>query len=427
MLSKIFATRRLRLALAFALLGCAASPAVHATALKLEQAQQIAVARSRQLAGIDSAVSASRNMAVAARQLPDPVIKFGVDNLPVAGPDRLSISNDFMTMRRLGVMQELTRADKLERRADAYQRAADKSLAEKDAATAVVKRDTAIAWLDRYFLHELSQIAAAKSLLALHEVEASEAAHRGGKGSLTDVLAARSALALAQDRASEAARRSASAFTVLARWIGTEAERPLAQLPALETIPLDIATLGSQLAHHPQLAVLDRQVDVALAEVRSAEAGRKPDWSVELAFQQRGPAYSNMVSIGVSVPLQWDRRNRQDREVAARVSMADQARADREEAQRAHLAEVSVMIDEWRNGRERIARFERDLQPLAAQRVEATMSAYRGGKAALTEVLAARRGATEVSLQALELRMATARLWAQLHFLFPHGANGATK
>lgn len=421
-----FATSRLRVGTAFVLLMCALQLTI-AAPLGLEQAQHIAVARSRTLAGIDAAVSASRDMAVAARQLPDPIVKFGVDNLPIGGPDRFSLSNDFMTMRRLGLMQELTRSDKRERRADAYQRAADKSLAEKDAATAAIERDTAIAWLDSYFLRELSLLAASQTAQAEDEVVASEAAYRGGKGVLADVLAARSALVMVQDRASEAARRSASALTMLARWIGTEAERPLTQLPVLDSIPLDIATLGSRLEHHPQLGVLSRQVDAALAEVRSAEAARKPDWSVELAFQQRGPAHSNMVSIGVSVPLQWERKNRQDRDVAAKVAMVSQARAEREEAQRSHLAETRVMIEEWRNGRERLARFERDLQPLAAQRVEATLAAYRGGKAALTEVLAARRGETEVKLQTLELRMATARLWAQLHFLFPHSAKGAAQ
>jgi outer membrane protein TolC len=423
MRSTIIATSRFRLGIAFTLLLCA-EPLAFAAPLGLEQAQRIAVSRSHTLAGINAAVSASRDMAVAARQLPDPVIKLGVDNLPVGGPDRFSLSNDFMTMRRLGVMQELTRSDKRERRADAYLRAADKSLAEKDAVTAAIERDTAIAWLDSYFLRELSLLAAGQTAQAENEVAASEAAYRGGKGSLADVLAARSALVMAQDRASDAARRSASAATMLARWIGAEAESPLAQLPALDTIPFDIAELGSRLAHHPQLGLLDRQVEAALAEVRSAEAARKSDWSVELAFQQRGPAYSNMVSIGVSVPLQWDRKNRQDRDVAAKAALAGQARAEREEAQRTHLAETRVMIEEWRNGRERLARFERDLQPLAAQRVVATLAAYRGGKAALTDVLAARRGETEVAVQALELRMATARLWAQLHFLFPHGAKG---
>ena len=405
--------------ISFSLLLCALSPAAFAAGepLGLAQSLQIAVARSRQLAGIDAAVTASRDMAVAARQLPDPVIKFGVDNLPVQGPDRWSVSNDFMTMRRIGVMQELTRAGKRERRADAYQREADTALAEKDAATVAIERATALAWLDSHFLQELAQLAAAQVVQAQQEIVASEGAYRGGKGNLAGLLAARSALAMAQDRASEATRRSTSATTVLARWIGAEATRPLAQLPALDTIPLDLAALDSQLAYHPELVVLERRVDAALAGVRSAEAGRKSDWTVELAFQQRGPAYSNMVSIGASLPLQWDRPHRQDREVAARVALAEQARAERDEAQRSHAAEIRAMIEEWNNGRERSARFERELLPLAAQRVEASMAAYRGGKAALADVLAARRAETEVRMQALELGMASARLWAQLRYL----------
>ena len=32
-------------------------------------------------------------------------------------------------------------------------------------------------------------------------------------------------------------------------------------------------------------------------------------------YSQRGPAYSNMVSLNVSLPLPWDRKNRQDREL----------------------------------------------------------------------------------------------------------------
>ena len=424
-----FMPRRHRLALAFTLLLCALPPAAPAASepLGLEQSVQLAVGRSRQLSGMDAAVVASREMAVAARQLPDPVVKFGVDNVPASGPDRFSLSNDFMTMRRIAVMQELTGTDKRERRADAYQRRADTSLSEKAAAAAVIERDTAIAWLDSYFLQELVRNAAAQVVQAQHAIVASEGVYRGGKGSLADVLAARSALAMAQDRASETARRSTSATSVLARWVGAAAARPLAQLPMLDTIPLDLAALDSQLAHHPQLGVLDRRLDAARAEVRSAEAARKSDWTVELAFQQRGPAYASMVSIGASLPVQWDRRNRQDREVAARVALAGQVLAEREEAQRSHVVETRVMIEEWNNGRERIARFERELQPLAMGRVSAAMAAYRGGKATLSEVLAAQREETAVRAQALELRMATARLWAQLHFLFPHGVKEMSK
>ncbi|MFX4921872.1 hypothetical protein ABTC28_19130, partial [Acinetobacter baumannii] len=47
--------------------------------------------------------------------------------------------------------------------------------------------------------------------------------------------------------------------------------------------------------------------------------------------------------------------------------------------------------------------------------------AYRGGKASLAELLAARRNEIDVRQQALQLQMETARLWAQLNFLFPTG------
>jgi outer membrane protein TolC len=138
-------------------------------------------------------------------------------------------------------------------------------------------------------------------------------------------------------------------------------------------------------------------------------------------YSQRGPAYSNMISVGVSVPLQWDQRNRQDREIAAKLAMLDQARAEREDMVRAHTAEVRAMIVEWENDRERSVRYERELLPLAAERTQATLGAYRGAKASLTDVLLARRNEVDVRMQALQLEMDTARLWAQLNFLFPDG------
>jgi hypothetical protein len=120
-------------------------------ALTLAQAQHLAIERSRQLTAKDFAVAASREMAVAAAQLPDPVVKIGVDNLPVEGADRFSVARDFMTMRRVGVRQELTRADKRHWRADRFEREAEKFVAEKTAAGASIERDTALAWLDRYY------------------------------------------------------------------------------------------------------------------------------------------------------------------------------------------------------------------------------------------------------------------------------------
>ena len=92
-------------------------------------------------------------------------------------------------------------------------------------------------------------------------------------------------------------------------------------------------------------------------EVQLAQANKQADWSVEASYSQRGSAYSNMVSIGVSIPLQWDQKNRQDREVAAKLALAEQAQAQHEDMLRSHVAEVRAMLNEWENGAsDRVAR-----------------------------------------------------------------------
>ncbi len=118
-------------ALVFSAIGAWAQPT-----LTLSEAQRRAVERSRQLVAQDSAIVASREMAVAAGQLPDPVATLGINNLPINGDDAWSLTRDFMTMRSVGVMQELTRAEKREARVERFEREADKSLAEKTASVA---------------------------------------------------------------------------------------------------------------------------------------------------------------------------------------------------------------------------------------------------------------------------------------------------
>jgi outer membrane protein TolC len=395
-------------------------------ALTLEEAQARALERSRSLPAQDASIAAARELAHAAGRLPDPVLRAGIDNLPISGADRFSIGADFMTMRRIGVMQELPAAGKRRLRAAQFDRTADEAAAQKVATTARIQRDTALAWLDLYFARQMAGLAGEGVAQARLDLAAAEAAYRSGKGSQGDVFAARGRVAGAEDKESESAARVGTAQTMLARWAGPGADAAPASLPDIDHVRLDPASLDRTLAHHPEIAVLDRQEAVARTEVELAEANRHPDWAVEVSLQERGRGYANMVSVGVSVPLPWDRKNRQDRELAAKIMRADSLRDEREETARAHVAELRAMFDEWRSGRERIARYRRELVPLAADGSAAVLAAYRGGKAALADVLAARRNELDVRGQALQLTLDTARRWAQLNFLYPagHGPEG---
>jgi outer membrane protein TolC len=386
--------------------------------LTLGEAQRLAVEHSRQVAAYQAAVTASREMAVAAAQLPDPVATMGVNNLPINGPDAFS-TRDFMTMFSVGLMQEFTRSEKREARAARFEREADKSLADLSLVQTMIQRDTAVAWLNRYYAEAQAAIVGEQIRQARIEVDAAETAYRAGRGSLSEFLAGRNALVSFDDRASELRRRVSAAKIALARWIGEFAESPLAGKPEIEAVRIDAQTLEADLAHHPDVVVLARKEEVAAAEVKVAQASKKADWSVAVMYSQRGPQYSNMVSLNVSVPLQWDQADRQDRELAAKLAMLDQARAEREDVLSAHTAEVRAMLVEWENDRERLARYQRELVPLATERTQATLAAYRGARASLADVLQARRGEIDVRVQALQLEADIARVWAQLNFLVP--------
>jgi outer membrane protein TolC len=395
--------------------------------LSLADALRLAQDRSRQLPAQDAAVAAARDMAVAAAQKPDPVLKAGINNLPVNGPDRFSLTRDFMTMRSLGVAQELTRGDKLQARTARFEREAQAAEAGRALALANLQRDTALAWLDRYHQERLRALMVQQRDEAALQIEASEAAYRGGRGSQSDVFAARLGVAQIDERLLQIERQVAMATTLLARWIGSAAARPLGQAPATDAVPLRPTDLEGEILHHPQVTLLAKREQVARAEVQVALSNQKSDWNVELMFSQRGPAFSNMVSVNVSIPLQWDPKNRQDRELGAKLALVEQVRAERDEATRAHLAEATVMLQEWQGNRERLSRYEKALIPLANERTRAVLTAYRANTGTLAAVLEARRAEIDTRMERIRLDMDTARLWAQLHYLIPAGHEPAAR
>ncbi|BDC45242.1 hypothetical protein PTKU15_85390 [Paraburkholderia terrae] len=91
-----------------------ASAAAHAqnAPFTLEAALQSATDRSAAMQAAQASERASSEAAVKAGQLPDPTLKAGIDNLPVTGPQKFTIGQDFMTMRRIGIEQEWISGEK---------------------------------------------------------------------------------------------------------------------------------------------------------------------------------------------------------------------------------------------------------------------------------------------------------------------------
>lgn len=414
----VFPFRRSLFAAALAVL--LALPTWAAGPLTLQEALGLAVGRSQQLAANNASITASREMAAAAGELPDPVLKLGIENLPVNGPDRLSLSRDFMTMRRIGLSQELPSAQKRQLRSERFDRQADRSFAERQMTIANIERHTAIAWIEGYYTGQMRELVLRQLQETKLQVQTAQSSYGAGRNSQADVLAAQAALVLLEDRLHQIDRQGRNASWMLARWVGEAAKRPVSDVaPGWQASRLDEGPLEEHIQYHPDLVMARAQVEAAKTEAELAKANKKADWSVEAMYSQRGSAYSNMVSIGVSIPLQWDQKNRQDREVAAKLAMVDEAQAKFEETLRHHEAELRNLVNDWRTGKARVARYRDELIPLSKQRADASLTAYRAGKSDLAATLAARRDEVDARMQALAVEMETARAWAQINFLIP--------
>jgi len=99
--------------------------------------------------------------------------------------------------------------------------------------------------------------------------------------------------------------------------------------------------------------------------------------------------------------------------------------AQREEATREDVADVRTWLQQWQNNRERLARYDSSLIPLAAERTRAALAAYRGNSGSLSAVLEARRMEIDQRLERVRLEMEAAGLWAQLEYLIPAPAPGS--
>jgi outer membrane protein TolC len=250
------------------------------------------------------------------------------------------------------------------------------------------------------------------------QIDAMRAGLKTSKTQPSDLLATQLSLQMLLDKRAEFDKQAARAKAMLSRWLGAAAGRPLApfQLPAVIS---EQGTLADHVAHHPHVQALERQVDVAQSEAALAKAASHPDWSLEFAYQQRGPTFSNMISVQVSIDLPLFQKNRQNREYAAKLALAEQARDLREDAIRQHLAEAQAATADWDAATSRLKRFDESLLPLSKQRGEAALAAYRGGRGDLTPVLQARRDELDIRLQQLQLTADQARAYAQLLYFLP--------
>lgn len=385
--------------------------------LALDEAVQIAMAGSPQLAVPAAALEAATAASISAGRLPDPELIVGVDNLPIDGPERYSLTDDFMTMRKVGVMQSFPNGRK---RASQRERAAAAVLvaqSQEQQTRLEIARTTADAWIACHIAQlVLEKLQALKPEVEL-QAQAARTALANGRGSTVDAFAAQSSVSELEDRLLEAQREVHVARAELARWIGEDAQRALAAAPAFSELPVARNKLLASLHQHASLLTFEAQRALALSEIDLARAEKRSDWSAQLAYAKRGSAFSDMVSLEFRVGLPLFSRYRQDPMIRAKQAQLTQLEAGREAELRMHTAEVLNMLAAWETANQRISLYEQERLPLARQRSQAALAGFQAGRIELSQLAASQVAEIELQLSYAGLLTQSGQAWTFLRYL----------
>jgi hypothetical protein len=387
---------------------------VFAESLSFDTALALAVQEAPALRAEAAQTDAARQAAIPARELPDPRLTLGFDNVPVEGTNRFSLTGEPMTMQRIGVMQAFPNDTKRNARVDAAQGRIALSEAQTSITRLAVLRETAIAWIARDTVErQLARIDALYDENHLFDA-AVRARIAGGKGNAMDAVAVRQEAATIDARRDALIARRQQSIAALKRWVGPRADAALTGAVPDWAIVHDV--LAHALHRHPELAIFDPKAQVLDAEVAEARADKKPDWALELAYQKRGSQFGDMATVQVSFDLPVFAATRQDPKIAARLAERMGLDAEREAVMREHVAMLETDFAEYQRLDKAVRRQRGVLLPLAGEKVNLALADWRGGKGELVNLVMARRENIDAELMAIALEGERQELAARLHF-----------
>lgn len=392
-----------------------AQPLTLDTALKLaEQYAPTLRANSAQIEGAENMVSASGI-------LPNPKLFVGLDNYPVSGDAAWSVTQEGMTMQKIGIMQDFpNRAKRL-----AEVELAKAELGSANAQTEILRielrQKVASAWLKRFYLER--KLALYDDLLSenglLSQITQTQVA--SGRTMVANTISPRLDKTILLDQKDDLLRDINKAKLELHRLISEDSSgtTEIESLPTQEPIiNFDTSRLYHHLHQHPELKAFQAEKQTVEAKLKQAQALQKPDWGIELAYQHRAPEFGDMIGVQLTTELPIFSKKRSGPLIQAALAEQNRITADQEIKYRDHLTMLDEGLSDLKALERQIQRTVQSTLPLAKEKVTLQLASYQAGKANLSDVIETRQALLNQRLRLIDLQQQQAIIKAQLYFSF---------
>ncbi len=402
--------------------------ATHGETLTLQRALETAALLDPGAGQHRHLAQASRYGAIAAGQLPDPVLRFGGMNFPVDTFDR---DQEPMTQVQMGIQQMFPPGATLHHRQQEQTLKAVALDALRDDRLLQVRRDTTLAWLDRYYAEHRRQLMEAES--AEYERVERVVTFRLESGTATqaDLLAVRLAHSRLRDRLAGEQQRIETAIGNLGRWVGwPESSLPLGDLPEEPGTPANMLTkTASAVSNHPRMTAAREQVAAAASRIAQAREAYGASWGVDLAYGARdghnpdGSRRPDFASAMIMVSLPLFPEKRQDATLAARQAELMAAK-DHEREVLLQLREEEARSRAQLTGTaDRLRGYAENIIPQAEMQAAATLRAYQSSRGQFEAMLRARLALQSARIEQLNLEHERRQWIARLAYLYGQPAS----
>ena len=392
-----------------------AQPLTLDTALKLAERYAPALrANSAQIEGAENIVSASGI-------LPNPKLFVGLDNYPVSGDAAWSVTQEGMTMQKIGIMQDFPNRAKRLAEVELAKAALGSANAQTEILQIELRQKVASAWLKRFYLER--KLALYDDLLSenglLSQITQTQVA--SGRTMVANTISPRLDKTILLDQKDDLLRDINKAKLELHRLISEDSSgtTEIESLPTQEPIiNFDTSRLYHHLHQHPELKAFQAEKQTVEAKLKQAQALQKPDWGIELAYQHRAPEFGDMIGVQLTTELPIFSKKRSGPLIQAALAEQNRITADQEIKYRDHLTMLDEGLSDLKALERQIQRTVQSTLPLAKEKVTLQLASYQAGKANLSDVIETRQALLNQRLRLIDLQQQQAIIKAQLYFSF---------
>ncbi len=385
--------------------------------LTLAAAENLALAAEPGQQALQARAAALEERAVVAGELPDPMLRVGLNNYPVQSG---GFRTEGMTHAAIGLRQSFPAGKSRSISARRFGLLADEMSSNADTRGRDVLAAVRYAWLELYYREQAHALVSESRPFFADLAVITLSLYAVGQKSQQDVLRAELELSRLDDRLIDIERQRSGAKAALGEWVGQDAARPLAQqLPAWNQVPL-LETLEEMLLGHPALKAADAQIDVRNAGVGLAEQRAKPAWALDVGYSYRegllpsGEPRSDFITLGVTVGLPFFSKKSVDGTLSAALQERSAAKSSRERTLRALKRQLATEYSRWQELTRRLSLYNTRILNQAKENAAASMLAYRSDKGDFAEVMRAYVDDLTTRIDHIRLQVERAQSYAAL-------------